>query len=143
MGNQAAAPLTLQPIGWVRSPCREPSEPEVLRQQEMEILLRPELEAGLEGIAPGDLVLVVFYLHLAAGERVELCIHPRGDTSRPKRGVFATRSPRRPNPIGVTVARVLAVEGARLKVQGLDALDGTPVLDIKPHVPAFDAGNGT
>jgi len=135
--------VTLQPIGWVRSPYREPAKPETLRQQEVEIVLRPELAEGLDGIGPGDLVLVIFYFHLAVDKGYELRIHPRGDASRPKRGVFATRSPRRPNPLGATVARVLSVEGNRLRVRGLDALDGSPVLDIKRHVPDFDAGDGT
>ena len=132
--------LTLEPIGWVRSPHREMADPKLLRQQEVEIELLPGLAAGLDTLAPGDPILVVFYFHLAAPRGFRLRLHPRDDQTKPLRGVFATRTPYRPNSLGVTVARVLAVEGNRLWVDGLDALDGTPVLDIKNHSPAFDAG---
>ncbi|MGC8839607.1 MAG: tRNA (N6-threonylcarbamoyladenosine(37)-N6)-methyltransferase TrmO [Anaerolineae bacterium] len=134
--------ITLTPIGWVRSPFREMTEPEELRQHEAEIVLRPELEEGLDGIRPGDALLVIFYFHLVAGKGYSLRLHPRDDPSVPKRGVFATRSPYRPNSLGATVARVVAVEGNRLRVRGLDALDGTPVLDLKPYAPAFDTDAG-
>ena len=77
----------------------------------------------------GDEVVVVTWLHL--GDRTTLAVHPRGDTSRPVTGVFATRSPDRPNPIGLHRCRVLAVTGARLTVSGLEAVDGTPVVDVK------------
>jgi tRNA (Thr-GGU) A37 N-methylase len=70
-----------------------------------------------------------FYFHRSAG--YELSQHPRGDRTRPKRGVFTLRSPRRPNPIGVTVVDLLGVEGNVLRVRGLDACNGTPILDLK------------
>ena len=82
-----------------------------------------ELEVGQE-------VLVLTWLHLA--DRDVLRVHPRGDESRPLTGVFATRSPDRPNPIGLHRVRILEVDGARLRVAGLEALDGTPVVDVKP-----------
>ena len=75
-------------------------------------------------------LLVVFVFHRSEGH--ELLQHPRGDRSRPKRGVFALRSPNRPNPIGVTEVELIAIEGSILTVRGLDAIDGTPVLDLKP-----------
>ncbi|NLE75879.1 MAG: tRNA (N6-threonylcarbamoyladenosine(37)-N6)-methyltransferase TrmO [Chloroflexi bacterium] len=132
----------MESIGWVRSAQREMTDPETLRQGEVEIELRPELAEGLHAISADDLVLVIYYFHLAAGKGCSLRQHPRGDTSRPQRGVFATRSPYRPNPLGVTVARVVAVEGHRLRLRGLDAIDGTPVLDIKNHTPSFDDRDG-
>ena len=134
--------VTLEPIGWVRSPYREMTKPEILREQEVQIELRPELAAGLDGLGPGSQILVVFYFHLAAGKGYALRLHPRDDTSVPKRGVFATRSPYRPNSLGVTVAQVMEVQGHTLRVRGLDALDGTPVLDIKHYAQAFDAAQG-
>lgn len=73
--------------------------------------------------------MVVFYFHRSQG--YDLCQHPRGDQSRPQRGVFALRSPRRPNPIGVTEVELMAVERNVLRVRGLDAINGTPVLDLK------------
>jgi tRNA-Thr(GGU) m(6)t(6)A37 methyltransferase TsaA len=91
--------------------------------------LDPAVEGALAGLVPGDEVVVVTWLHL--GDRTTLTVHPRGDTSRPVTGVFATRSPDRPNPIGLHRCRVLAVTGARLTVGGLEAVDGTPVVDVK------------
>jgi tRNA-Thr(GGU) m(6)t(6)A37 methyltransferase TsaA len=94
------------------------------------IALDPALVPALEGICPGDHVLVLTWLHQA--DRDVLHVHPRGDTSRPRAGVFATRSPDRPNPIGLHRVEVVEIEGARLGVSGLEAIDGTPVLDLKP-----------
>jgi len=86
--------------------------------------------AGLEGIAAGDAVLVLTWLDRA--DRDVLRVHPRGDASRPETGVFATRSPDRPNPIGLHRVEVVSIEGATMTVRDLEAVDGTPVLDVKP-----------
>jgi len=107
-----------------------------LRARPARILLDSSLADGLLGLEPGGDVVVLFYFHRSAG--YNLHIHPRGDPSRQLRGLFATRSPRRPNPIGVTTVRVRRVEGNVLEVIGLDALDGSPVLDIKIHTSSFD-----
>jgi tRNA-Thr(GGU) m(6)t(6)A37 methyltransferase TsaA len=88
------------------------------------------LAPALADLAVGDEVLLLTWLHLA--DRTALAVHPRGDASRPRTGVFSTRSPDRPNPIGLHRATVLAVDGTRVQVRGLEALDGTPVLDVKP-----------
>lgn len=85
---------------------------------------------GLDGLAPGDEVLVLTWLDRAS--RDVLRVHPRGDTSRAEQGVFATRSPDRPNPIGLHRVTVLAIDGTRVRVSDLEALDGTPVVDVKP-----------
>lgn len=85
---------------------------------------------ALDGIAAGDEVLVLTWLDRA--RRDVLRVHPRGDPGNPETGVFATRSPDRPNPVGLHRVAVLAVEGLRLHVRGLEALDGTPVIDLKP-----------
>ena len=79
---------------------------------------------------------MLFYCHRSTG--YDLQVHPRGDRSRPLRGLFAVRSPRRPNPIGVTTVRVRRVGGNVLEVVGLDALDGSPVLDIKGYASSYD-----
>lgn len=89
----------------------------------------PEYQQGLDGIAPGQTLVVLFWLHKA--DRDILKVYPRGDRSRGLRGVFATRSPARPNPIAISELKVLAVDGHRLQVSGIDILDGTPILDIK------------
>jgi tRNA-Thr(GGU) m(6)t(6)A37 methyltransferase TsaA len=85
---------------------------------------------ALRDLAPGDEVVVVTWLDRA--DRDVLTVHPRGDASRPETGVFSTRSPARPNPIGLHDVVVLDVDGTRVRVAGLEAVDGTPVLDLKP-----------
>lgn len=124
-----ASLIFYRPIGYVENAFDEPVVPEVLLGATSRIVLDPALAEGLAGIEPGQRLLVVFHLHRAEG--YELQQHPRGDPGRPRRGVFALRSPRRPNPIGVTVVEVLAVQGHVLTVRGLDAINGTPVLDLK------------
>jgi tRNA-Thr(GGU) m(6)t(6)A37 methyltransferase TsaA len=91
---------------------------------------------GLEGISAGDEVLVLTWLDRA--DRDVLSVHPRDDPSNPETGVFATRSADRPNPIGLHRVRVLEVDGGRLRVDALDAIDGTPVLDLKPVLGAVE-----
>jgi tRNA-Thr(GGU) m(6)t(6)A37 methyltransferase TsaA len=85
---------------------------------------------ALDGLAAGDEVLVLTWLDRA--DRDVLRVHPRDDLTRPLRGVFATRSPDRPNPIGLHRVRVVEVDGLQLRVRDLEALDGTPVVDVKP-----------
>jgi len=101
--------------------------------------VREEMAPGLMGLSVGDSILVLFQLHRA--ETYELQLHPGHDPSRPLRGVFATRSQYRPNGIGATVVRIISVEDNILTVAGLDAQDGSPVLDIKPHSVSFDTPN--
>jgi L-fuculose-phosphate aldolase len=92
----------------------------------------PEYQEGLDGIAPGQTIVVLFWLHQAS--RDILKIYPRGDRSKGLHGVFATRSPIRPNPIAISELKVLAVHGNQLEVSGLDILDGTPIVDIKKKI---------
>lgn len=94
------------------------------------LVLNPSVEDGLRGIRTGDEIVVLTWLDRA--RRDLLVVHPRGDTSRPQEGVFNTRSPHRPNPIGLHQVRVTAVDPLRLRVGGLEAIDGTPIVDIKP-----------
>jgi tRNA-Thr(GGU) m(6)t(6)A37 methyltransferase TsaA len=129
--------IAFTPIGHVESQFQDYAPSEEMRQQPSRIVLRPELAPGLMGLEPGQHILVLFHFHRAQG--YELQLHPRHDPARPLRGVFATRSQYRPNGIGATVARILALEGNVLTVAGLDAQDGSPVLDIKPYAAGFDA----
>lgn len=131
--------VTMRPIGWVRSPYREASEiPKGLgaeHRAEGEIEIRPELEAGLTDIEGFSHLFVIWVFHKSTEVRL-FGVPPTDD--RPH-GVFATRSPRRPNPIGLTVVELLGREGNRLRVRGLDMLDGSPVLDIKPYLSSVPA----
>ena len=94
------------------------------------LMLEPEFLDALEGVRAGDELLVLTWLDRA--DRAVLRVHPRSDTSRPLQGVFGTRSPDRPNPIGLHRVRVLSIDGGRVAVSDLEAIDGTPVVDIKP-----------
>lgn len=95
-----------------------------------ELVIDPRYADALEGIAVGDPLIVITWLD--KGDRATLRVHPRGDLSRPPQGVFATRSPDRPNPIGLHVVEVTSVEGTTIGVAGIEAIDGTPILDLKP-----------
>ena len=127
--GELASPVSFVPIGLVENEVQNPLPPDSFTEVESRIVLNPDLAAGLTGLTAGQKILVVFWFHRAVG--YDLLQHPRGDPTQPRRGVFALRSPYRPNPIGVTVVDLLAVEGSILRVRGLDAINGTPVLDIK------------
>jgi tRNA-Thr(GGU) m(6)t(6)A37 methyltransferase TsaA len=90
----------------------------------------PAFRQALDGIRPGDRIVVLTWLHLA--DRETLRVHPRDDPANPMRGVFATRSADRPNPVGLHVTEVVSIEGQRVQVSALEAVDGTPIVDLKP-----------
>lgn len=92
----------------------------------------PEYQEGLEGIVVGQTIVVLFWLHESSRDKLQ--VYPRGDRSKGLRGVFATRSPVRPNPIAISELKVQAIHGNRLEVSGLDILDGTPIVDIKKKI---------
>ncbi len=128
--------IVFHPIGVVHSPIGRHSEAPIQPQYskfEGEIEIFPEFADGLKDLDGFSHITVVFNFHLS--ENYELLTYPYMDSE--KRGVFATRSPWRPNAIGISTLRLLSVDGGRLKVRGLDILDGAPVLDIKPHIPGF------
>jgi tRNA (adenine37-N6)-methyltransferase len=130
--------FTAQPIGYVRSPYKETSAiPKGLgakHDAEGNIELLRNFEAGLMDIEGFSHLFVLWEFDRADG--FDLIAHPPTDQGR-EHGVFATRSPRRPNPIGLTVVELLGREGAALHVRGVDMLDGTPVLDIKPYLSSI------
>jgi tRNA-Thr(GGU) m(6)t(6)A37 methyltransferase TsaA len=96
------------------------------------LAIRPMFAEGLEGLQAGIRIQVLFWMHrLEHADRRLLKVHPGGVESNPRAGVFALRSCRRPNPIGVTIVDVIEVNGANVMVSGLDAMDGAPVIDIK------------
>jgi tRNA-Thr(GGU) m(6)t(6)A37 methyltransferase TsaA len=123
----------VKPIGRVESPLKDlESAPRQADEGAPEawLVFEPEVLEGLWGIRAGDEVIVLTWLDRA--RRDVLSVHPRGDTSRPQEGVFNTRSPHRPNPIGLHRVEITAIDGARLRVRSLEALDGTPIIDVKP-----------
>jgi len=130
----------MTPIATVRSPFVETSQiPKGLdarHDAEGVIELRPELERGLQDIEGFSHLYVIWLFHRAEG--YDLIARPPSDNRRPH-GVFATRSPRRPNPIGLTVVEMVRRQGPRLHVRGVDMLDGTPLLDIKPYLSSIPA----
>ena len=122
----------VRPIGAVESPLSDPaSAPKQGDEGAPEAWLAFErsVAEGLSGIRAGDELIVLTWLHLA--RRDVLRVHPRGDASRPLEGVFRTRSPARPNPIGLHRVEVAAVDGSRILVRNLEAVDGTPIIDVK------------
>ncbi|HET8959885.1 tRNA (N6-threonylcarbamoyladenosine(37)-N6)-methyltransferase TrmO [Nocardioides sp.] len=129
----------LRRIGTVHSPLTDPSQAPRQGDEgapDAWISLDPELAEAARDLRPEDAVLVLTWLHRA--DRSVLSVHPRGDGSRPLTGVFSTRSPDRPNPIGLHRVRITAIREGRLDVSGLEAIDGTPVLDIKPVLGPTD-----
>jgi tRNA-Thr(GGU) m(6)t(6)A37 methyltransferase TsaA len=94
------------------------------------LVFEPEMLEGLRTLQPGDEIILLTWLDRA--RRDVLSVHPRGDQSRAQEGVFSTRSPHRPNPIGLHRVEITAINGHRIRVRSLEALDGTPILDLKP-----------
>jgi len=123
----------LFPIGYVESSFSPPSDPERMREKESYLFIFPEYEEGLHRIEESDFIYVIFYFHKSSGYTLKG--KRRGGEIK---GVFASRSPHRPSPIGLTRVKLIAREKNRLKVRGLDAIDGTPILDIKPYAKDID-----
>jgi tRNA-Thr(GGU) m(6)t(6)A37 methyltransferase TsaA len=125
----------LKPIGVVRSPLRDRADAPRQGSEgapDAWILLEPSFADALQGIVAGDRLVIVTWLHEA--NRDVRQVYPRDDASRPLTGVFATRSSHRPNPLGLHPVTVYGVDGLELAVGPLEAIDGTPVVDIKPHL---------
>jgi tRNA-Thr(GGU) m(6)t(6)A37 methyltransferase TsaA len=134
-----AGEFRLRAIGRVRSPVAEPVD-EAWGPVESSLWIEPELRPGLRGLEGFSHLIVVSFLHGAAFDPGRhLVRRPRGRADLPEVGIFAQRAKDRPNPIGVSAVELVAVEADGLRVRGLDAIDGTPVLDVKPYFPHFDA----
>jgi tRNA-Thr(GGU) m(6)t(6)A37 methyltransferase TsaA len=133
----------LSPIGLIHTPFRQamgtPIQSAAAGGSEGFVELYPEFTAGLRDVADFERLWLIYLLDRAAAP--QLIVRPYLDTQ--ERGIFATRSPARPNHIGLSAVRLLGVEGNRLRVAGVDMLDGTPLLDIKPYVPSFDCFAGS
>jgi tRNA-Thr(GGU) m(6)t(6)A37 methyltransferase TsaA len=132
------APITYQPIGTIRTPWTEmagmPLQAVAAEGVRGTIEIVPEYAAGLRDLDGFSHLILLYHLHRMTGYALE--VTPFLDTET--RGVFATRSPKRPNPIGLSVVRLVGVAGSIVTIEDADMLDGTPLLDLKPYVPAFD-----
>jgi tRNA-Thr(GGU) m(6)t(6)A37 methyltransferase TsaA len=134
--------INLTPIGFVKNSIREPKR-EDCQSVTSEIIVNEDLKEALSGIDGFSHIIVIYWMHrMPSSKRSVLKVHPKRNQSLPLTGVFATRSPARPNPMGIATVRLLEHRDNILKVMGLDAINGTPVLDIKPHIPGSDSPAG-
>jgi tRNA-Thr(GGU) m(6)t(6)A37 methyltransferase TsaA len=126
-------PYQLRPIGTVESPLLDPEAAPLQGDEGAPaawLVFEPGVAEGLRNLKPGAEIMLLTWLDRA--HRDVLQVHPRGNPSNPRQGVFSTRSPDRPNPIGLHRARILAVEGNRIRVDHLEAINATPIIDVKP-----------
>ena len=130
--------MNYQPIGIVKSPVKEGVDKD-WGKVESEIHINEEFTDGLSRIDSFSHIIVIFEMHQSSwNPKTDLVRRPQERVDMPLVGIFAQRAKHRPNPIGITSVRLLGVEGNILRVQGLDAINGTPVLDIKPYFPQYD-----
>jgi tRNA-Thr(GGU) m(6)t(6)A37 methyltransferase TsaA len=125
--------FAITPIGTVESPLTDPASAPSQGDEgapDAWLVFEPAVLEALDGIQAGDEVLRLTWFHRA--RRDVLRVHPRGDVSRTQQGVFRTRSPHRPNPIGLHRVEIASIDGARVQVRKLEAVDGTPIVDVKP-----------
>jgi tRNA-Thr(GGU) m(6)t(6)A37 methyltransferase TsaA len=131
--------INLKPVGYVKNAVTEPKS-EDWQSITSQIIVNEGLKEALIGIDEFSHIIVIYWMHRTpASERSVMKVHPQRNQNLPIIGVFATRSPARPNPIGIATVKLLECRDNILKVVGLDAIDGTPVLDIKPHIPGSDS----
>jgi tRNA-Thr(GGU) m(6)t(6)A37 methyltransferase TsaA len=135
--SKRPAGIEFKVIGHVRSRIKEPTHQ---RQPGLvsEIVIDKALTGALDGLEDFSHIIVLWWIHRSR-RPAPMKVRPRGDPKNRLTGVFATRSPDRPNPIGQSTVRLVGRGGNVLKVKGLDAIDGTPVLDIKPYIPGYDS----
>ena len=132
--------MPLKAIGIVRNGVEEkPDTHDWWADIISDIVIDSRLTEALDGLEGFSHIIVLCWMHRAASAEVPTKVHPRGNQELPLVGLFATRSPRRPNPIGKTTVGLLQRQGNILRVKGLDALNGTPVIDIKPYIPGYDS----
>jgi tRNA-Thr(GGU) m(6)t(6)A37 methyltransferase TsaA len=136
--NQSMSEITYRPIGFIHSPFKQPYgtpiQSAAAQDAQGVVEVFPEYAEGLKDIDGFSHIILIYHFHLS--RRFSLIVKPFLDN--PSHGVFACRAPARPNPIGISVVRLIKVEGERLYIRDVDIVDGTPLLDIKPYVPEFD-----
>jgi tRNA-Thr(GGU) m(6)t(6)A37 methyltransferase TsaA len=129
--------ITLKPIGVVRNEIKWPARSDH-KDVVSEIVIDSNLTEALDNLDEFSHIIILYWIHKSP-HRAPKKVHPMGNPGRAPMGVFATRSPDRPNPLGKSIARLLQRRDNVLTVQGLDAIDGTPVIDIKPYIPGYDS----
>jgi len=135
-------PMTLKAIGVVRNEIKErPAGQDWWEELVSEIVIDSSLAEALDGLEDFSHIIVLYWMHRVISTQMPLKIHPRGNRELPLVGLFAARTPNRPNRIGKATVRLLQRRGNILRVKGLDALDGTPVIDIKPYLPDYDSAD--
>lgn len=135
--------LCLRPIGWVHCPVKNPPRHWTVSDVVGELRLDPRYTEGLRDISPGQRIVVIFYFHKSPEFKNQF-LRQRPPHMDKELGVFSTCSPRRPNPIGMSVLEVLGIRDNVIKVKGVDMLDNTPILDIKPYVrPGVTGSNSS
>jgi len=130
--------ITYQPIGIIKTPFRTiggmPIQPAGAKRVRGSVVVFPEFSEGLRDLDGFSHIILLYHFHRA--NKTKLVVTPFMDTQ--PRGIFSTRAPSRPNPIGLSIVKLIGIEGNTLHIENVDTLDGTPLLDIKPYVPEFD-----
>jgi len=132
--------ITLKAIGTVRNEIKKPLE-EGWEKLISDIVVDSSLTEALDGLEEFSHIIVLYWMHQAATGEFPIKVHPRRKQELPLVGLFASRSPNRPNPVGKATVRLLKRRGNILTVEGLDAINGTPVIDIKPYMPGYDSAD--
>ncbi len=128
-----------KPIGYIRTYADEEQIRKDRKSVLSDIIILEELTEALDGIEDFSHLFIIFHIHKASTDQLNLKVHPKGRLDLPLVGLFATRSPYRPNPVGLTLVELIKRKDNVIKVRGLDAIDGTPVIDIKPYDPLDSA----
>lgn len=143
MPQHPAKEITYKPIGVIHSPYKQPKgtpiQPTAAKGAKGTVEVYPEYAEGLNGLENFSHIILIYHFHLA--KPGPLKVKPYMDNK--PHGVFATRAPSRPNPIGISVVKLTKIEGNTLHVENIDIIDGTPLLDIKPYIPQFDTPQTT
>src|SRR6056297_2741569 len=135
--------INFESIGEIKSPYQDheniPRQPDIEAEGEFILEIKPEFSEALNGLSKYDYLIVIFYLNKLDKKELDLIINPTYSSSNQKRGLFATRTPNRPNKIGLSTVGLKYIEGNKIYITGIDAINGTPILDIKPYYKSLDS----
>ncbi len=135
--------INFESIGEIKSPYQDheniPRQPDIEAEGEFILEIKPKFKKALNGLSKYDYLIVIFYLNKLDKKELDLIINPTYSSSNQKRGLFATRTPNRPNKIGLSTVGLKYIEGNKIYITGIDAINGTPILDIKPYYESLDS----